>query len=273
MLGRGSLLDGIAPAAPESAAGQVAAAARLAAEHAAKTARREARNARVRAVMGSKRVKRGVLALACLVLIGGAVGGWMYAHREPPDYDIDGLDSVFDYTLLEDDFNNLPVKQRLELIGKLVARLKNMNSGDSVLLAAFAAGIAGSAREQIEKNASRVMLDMTDQYATKYESLEGEAKDKYLEEAMVDMFRTMDALDGTPSAKTDEQILADAKRDSQRMKDFSGKLDAEQRGQRSERMFSFMRNGIGGHSSPAQRARITGFMRDAGRMIRGENAK
>ena len=90
---------------------------------------------------------------------------------------------------------------------------------------------------------------------------------------MANMFRTMDGLDGTPSTKTNEEILADAKRDSKNMKDRAGKLDDEQKGQRSERMFSFMREGIGGHSSPAQRARLTGFMRDMGRTLRGEGRK
>jgi hypothetical protein len=269
-LGQGSLLEGIeaAPVAPGARRGpspeQVAAA----------NAKRAARRERWNTLFASKRFKNGVIAALVVAALGSGGGAlWYFRFREPPDYDIAGLDSVFDYTLLQDDFNKLPVKQRLELISKLVQRLKNMNSGDSALMAAFAAGIAGQAREQLEKNASRVMLDMTDQYAIEYEKLEGAEKDKYLETAMADMFRTMDGLDGTPSTKTNEEILADAKRDSRNMKDRAGKLDDEQKGRRSERMFSFMREGLGGHSSPAQRARLTGFMRDMGRTLRGEGRK
>ncbi|MDX2118774.1 MAG: hypothetical protein SFY96_11375 [Planctomycetota bacterium] len=269
-LGHGSLLDGIeAPSvsdANQSAAARERAAQRAAARAASAQARREKWNA----FASSRGFKLGVAIAAGVLLVGGGIAAWTYIHREPPDYDTALLNDVFDYTLLQDDFNNLPVEKRLELIGKLVKRLQSMSGSDSALLAAFAAGIAGSARDQIEKNASRVMLDMTDKYAIEYEKLEGEAKQEYLDKAMVEMFRTMDALDGTPGKKSDEQILADAKRDSQRMKDMSGKLDNEQKGARSERMFNFMRNGIGGHSSPAQRARLTGFMRDMGRSLRGE---
>jgi len=272
VLGTGSLLDGIdAPPVPGAAASRRGPSPE---QVAAANAKREARRARWNALVGSRRFKQGAVAALVLALLGSGGGAlWYFRFREPPDYDIAALDSIFDYTLLQDDFNKLPVKQRLELISKLVQRLKNMNAGDSALMAAFAAGIAGQAREQLEKNASRVMLDMTDQYAIEYEKLEGAERDKYLEDAMADMFRTMDGLDGTPSTKTNEEIIADAKRDSKRMKDFSGKLDDEQKGQRSERMFNFMREGIGGHSSPAQRARLTGFMRDMGRSLRGETRK
>lgn len=269
-LGQGSLLEGIdaAPAAPGARRGpspeQIAAA----------NAKRAARRAKWNALFASKRFKNGVIAALVVAMLGSGGGAlWYFRFREPPDYDIAGLDSVFDYTLLQDDFNKLPVKQRLELIGKLVQRLKNMNAGDSVLMAGFAAGIASQAREQLEKNASRVILDMTDQYAIEYETLSEDKKAAFLEESMANMFRTMDGLDGTPSTKSNEEILADAKRDSKNMKDRAGKLDDEQKGQRSERMFNFMREGIGGHSSPAQRARLTGFMRDMGRTLRGEGRK
>jgi hypothetical protein len=269
-LGQGSLLEGIEASAVAPGARRGPSPEQVAAANAKRAARRERWNA----LFASKRFKNGVIAALLVAALGSGGGAlWYFRFREPPDYDIAGLDSVFDYTLLQDDFNKLPVKQRLELISKLVQRLKNMNSGDSALMAAFAAGIAGQAREQLEKNASRVMLDMTDQYAIEYEKLEGAEKDKYLETAMADMFRTMDGLDGTPSTKTNEEILADAKRDSRNMKDRAGKLDDEQKGRRSERMFSFMREGIGGHSSPAQRARLTGFMRDMGRTLRGEGRK
>ena len=269
-LGQGSLLEGIdaAPAAPGARRGpspeQIAAA----------NAKRAVRRAKWNALFASKRFKNGVIAALVVAALGSGGGAlWYFRLRQPPDYDIAGLDSVFNYTLLQDDFNKLPVKQRLELIGKLVQRLKNMNAGDSVLMAGFAAGIASQAREQLEKNASRVILDMTDQYAIEYETLSEDKKAAFLEESMANMFRTMDGLDGTPSTKTNEEILADAKRDSKNMKDRAGKLDDEQKGQRSERMFSFMREGIGGHSSPAQRARLTGFMRDMGRTLRGEGKK
>src|SRR2546423_1864572 len=101
-------------------------------------------------------------ALAKWLKIGGPIAavivgvGAYFAFRPvpQPDYRKDNLRKVFNYTLLTDEFNRLPIEKRLELIGQLVQRMKGMSAGDSTLLAAFAAGIAGKARAQIEENAS-----------------------------------------------------------------------------------------------------------------------
>src|SRR5437868_6654940 len=85
----------------------------------------------------------GVVA-ASIVLVGGGTGLYFWLRPVPqPDYLNDGLDDVLNYTLLTDEFNRLPVEQRMKLIGELVARFKSMSTNDSVLMAEFAAGIAG----------------------------------------------------------------------------------------------------------------------------------
>ncbi len=68
-----------------------------------------------------------------------------------PDYEDDPLDDIFNHTLLQDEFNNLPIEERVRLVGSLIQRVEGMGSSDGTLLAAFAAGITGSAREQLEE--------------------------------------------------------------------------------------------------------------------------
>ncbi|MEO0483475.1 MAG: hypothetical protein AAF138_07595 [Planctomycetota bacterium] len=75
---------------------------------------------------------------------------WL-ALRGPskPNFEIADLDDVLGFALLEDSFNDLPVEERIELVGTMVGRFQSMDAGDSVLLAAFAAGVTGEAREQL----------------------------------------------------------------------------------------------------------------------------
>src|ERR1043165_1788806 len=111
-----------------------------------------------------KRRKRWVLGARIGAAAGAmAIGVGAYFAFRPvpmPDYATDNLDDVLGYTLLTDEFNKLPIKKRLELIAALVGRLKDMSAGDSVLMASFAAGIAGAAREQMMENASRLAVDV-----------------------------------------------------------------------------------------------------------------
>lgn len=211
------------------------------------------------------RITGGVAAVAL------AVGGYFAFRPVPePDYLTDPLNDVFDYTLLTDEFNNLPVERRLELISKLVQRLQNMSSGDSALLSAFAAGIAGSARAQIEKNISILVVDAWDKYALDYTKVDPKSRGEFFERTMLDMMKTMEAVSGRPREISDEKRLAEVraqvKRDKAVMNDPNRAPDAKSLGG----MLGLMDSNMGGRSSPAQRARGAQLMRDITEHFREE---
>src|SRR5262245_35712609 len=89
---------------------------------------------------------------AVVVLAGVTVGIASLWPRATPDYLEDDMDDVLDYTLLSEEFNNLPVQRRLELIKDLVQRLKTLSADDSAVMAAFAATIREQMRRQMERN-------------------------------------------------------------------------------------------------------------------------
>jgi hypothetical protein len=215
-----------------------------------------------------KALRIGAAALALAV----GVGGYFALRPVPqPDYMSDPLDDVFNYTLLTDEFNRLPIEQRLELIGQLVARLRDMDGGDSMLMAGFAAGIAGAARKQIEENASKLAIDMWDKYAKDYNKVPEADRAEYLDKTFIEFVKTMETVGGNPSDKPDEERLADVRRQVQRDRERMKDPARQPRGEDLGRMFRFMDQNVGGHASPEQRTRGAMMMRDMMRHFRGQD--
>lgn len=215
-----------------------------------------------------KRVRIG--GPATLIVVG--LGLYFILRPVPqPNYKKARLDKIFNYTLLTDEFNRQPVEKRLELIGQLVSRLKSMSAGDSALMAAFAAGIAGSARHQIEENASRLAIDVWDKYAREYAKVKPEDKGAYLDQTLIEFTKMMEAIGGEPRNISDADRLAEAqrqaKRDEERLR--SGK-DAPPTPVLG-RMFTYMRENVGSHASIAQKTRGQQMLGDMVKRLRGED--
>lgn len=222
----------------------------------------------------ARRVKLWTRVGAGLVLVAIAAGAFFALRPTPkPDYEKDPFDDVLDFTLLTDGFNDLPIKERLALIGDLMKRIKSMDGGDSLAMAAFAEGIAGEARKQLEKNASKLVFDVLDQHATEYVKLDAKEREAALDKAYLDLSKTLDALDGRTSDKSDEQRLADGRRDAQKGMEFIKKSDREQLGRDSGRMAATLNDTMAKNASPQQRGRAGVMMRDMTRHFRGEKVE
>lgn len=216
--------------------------------------------------------KRALFSLAVL-LIGGGVATYFIVRPVPqPNYDTAGLDDVFNYTLLTDEFNKLPVERRLELMGKLVSRLKKMSAGDSMLLAAFASGIAGSARDQIERNASKLAIDVWDKYAVDYAAVKPENREEYLDKTFVEFTKMMEvAVDGKPSDKSDDERISEMKKQVERDRERLRDPDRTPTGEEMGRFLSFVNGNVGGHATAQQRTRGQAMLRDMARHFRGQD--
>ncbi len=221
-----------------------------------------------------KRAVRAFWAAGSIAAIGVGVGLYFVLRPVPqPDY-LDGdLDDVLGYTLLTDEFNNLPIEQRLKLIGDLVGRLKSMSAGDSVLMASFASGLAGAARDQLMENGSRLAVDTWDNFASEYSKVDESKRGEFVDKSFVDFMKMMELMGGQPRDISDEDRLAEGKRQAQR--DMKNMADPEKRppSEAMGRMFSFMNQDVGKHANPQQRVRGQQLMRDMTRRLRGEDLK
>lgn len=217
-----------------------------------------------------KRLKWGGGAAAVLV----AAGLFFWLRPTPqPDYLSDPLDDIFDYTLLTDDFNKLPIEERLALISQLVKRMRDMDAGDSILLASFASGIAGAARQQIEENGSRLAVDMWDKYAKDYANVPEEQRSQFLDQTFVDFTKTMEALAGQQRDISDADRINEARQNANDGRRQMREAPAE-RLPGSEilgRGFEFVNNNVGSHATPEQRGRGQQMLRDMSRHFRGQD--
>lgn len=224
---------------------------------------------RVREMLAEPSLKRWLVPGSIgLGLVGVSVLTIVLLPTPKPDFEDDPIDEVFNFALLTNDFNRLPLEERLELTRMMVDRLKDLGGGESTLLAAFAAGIVGSAREQLEENAARIALDIWDSQAKGYANVPAEDRAAFLEQAAIEMTRLTEGLNGFPTDMTDDQILDRAGQQAQRdasMFRAAGERNSAAMG----RFFTFMDQEIGGRASPVQRARITVLVRDMSRHFRG----
>ena len=207
----------------------------------------------------------GVLALAV------AGGAWWFIHTRKPNVEVDPFDDVLDYALLTDAFNSLPVEERLKYLKQTIAKFKGAGSGDSALIASFAAGIEGTARDQLMKNIVKLGTDILDRHAIGYEKAKTkEEKDKLLDQAVVDLVKLGEDLNGDAKPKTDEERLAEAQRQAKRDESTLRNMDVETRSRVAGAMLGFMMGNVSDKMPPQQRARTGTLMRDMTVRLRGQ---
>lgn len=218
------------------------------------------------------RTRRTAIVGGAVLLVAGAVTAFLVLRPVPkPDYETAGLDDLFNYTLLTDEFNQLPVQERMRLIGQLVQRLKNMEPSESLLLASFAAGIEASAREQIEENGSRLAVDAWDMYAKDYDGVPEGEREQYLESTFVEFSKMMEAVAGEQREVSDaeriNEMRSQVKEDMQEIKDPERRPDNEQLAD----FMGFMNNTVASRANAQQRVRGQQMMRDMVRHFRGQD--
>jgi len=227
--------------------------------------------------LSAKRSRAVDVARGAVIALVGIGAGTAIAvtdgETEPPvaEASADPFGGTLRTIVFEDEFNRLPVEERLALVRELLDRMRSMDSGSSAMLAAFAAGIREEARAQLQKNARRLMVDFMDLHATRYAGASAEDREAMLEESLREMVTLQRELlgqdvdeDGVDEGIEDarEQTLREQERAAENRERMNGGEAA-----------GFMRwaQREGQESGPNQRARVTLFMRDMTRHLRGQD--
>ncbi len=223
-----------------------------------------------------RRWVRTTAAVMAVLMVGvGSAWAWMaFRPRTAPDILHDDLGNVLDFTFVNDGFNDLPLDERLNILEQLFRRLRGMSQSDSAYMAAFAAGLTGRLRQQVEENMRRLMVDMWVDQATRYREVSAADRGRYLDEAFIRMMRMGERVSGFELRGTDQELLErarrDARRDEQRLRemDASGRMPGMDR--MGDRIFTEVQRGSA-HAGPAERANMARFMRDMTRNLRGQD--
>jgi hypothetical protein len=213
----------------------------------------------------------GAIALAGVIVGAALAFGGGETDRFPESETRDPFGGSLKTIVFEDEFNRLPVQERIDLVRDLLDQMRNMDSGSSAMLASFAAGIREEARQQLQTNARRLMVDFMDMHAKRYAAAGASEREAMLDQSLREIVTLQRELFGMDASDEDvdegvERARRDAKREQERAAENRDRLD-------SGEAAGFMRwaQREGADSDPNQRARVTLFMRDMTRHMRGQD--
>ncbi len=162
--------------------------------------------------------------LAVLALV--VFGAWWWFSirwRPPPSIFDTPVDDVLGY-LAMDDFNELPLDERMRFLLELSDRFRGMESSDSAAMAGFFAGLTGPVRKQMTQNVRILARDILVQGASGYFAASPSDQGKYIDAWVVNWTKMAEKLTrGEESERTDEErlkrIQSQSDREEERLKE------------------------------------------------------
>jgi hypothetical protein len=169
-------------------------------------------------------ILRGTAVLLLLALVGGGAYWWAVVRWKPPPSIFDSpVDDVLGY-LAMDDFNELPLEERMRFLRELSDRFRGMEAAESAAMAGFMAGVTGPVREQMTQNARVLARDILWQGADGYFSTPPGDRDAYIDRWVVEWSKMGERLatgkerDVSDRERVD-RIRRESSRGEERMKD------------------------------------------------------
>jgi hypothetical protein len=209
---------------------------------------------------------RAVRVLAAASLAALLVGsGWLWLSsrwKAPPSIFDSPVDNVLGY-FTTPDFNRLTVEERVRYVQQFVGRFRGMSQQDSVVAAAFLAGVTGKVREQLTQNVRILAKDILAEGAQKFVNLPESERGAFIDKWVADWFRFAETTaTGKESTRTDEEILtgarAEARRGEERQRERMKGKELSQRG--ADRFLGFWQSEVEQASSPREQGQISRFM-------------
>ncbi|MDA1008463.1 MAG: hypothetical protein O2800_05610 [Planctomycetota bacterium] len=214
----------------------------------------------------SSRRAQGSLATALLIAVclTGGIWWWNARWRPPPSIFDCPVDNVLSY-LTRDDFNALPLKDRIEYMMQFADRFRGLKAGESASMAAFLAGVTGPTRKQMTQNMRILAKDVLAEGASTYLTLDEKDRKTYIDKWTCDWIRFAErAATGNESKKTDTEILKgiekQASRDTNRVKELGEIPGLDSDGAMA--FLGFFHTQVEGTASPREQGQIARFLDD-----------
>ena len=200
-----------------------------------------------------------VALLLCLALL------WNASRlRQPPSIFDTPIDNTLGYLTLKD-FSKLPLEERIRFMMDLAERFRSLKPSESAAMAAFLAGVAGPARDQLRNNVKMIAKDVLTEGAQNYMALPPEKRGAFLDEWIIKWQRKMEKVTtGKEEKKTDSERLDamrdQGKRNEERQNRMTGGGNLSDRG--ANGFLDFWQGEIQGSSTPREQGQITKFLDD-----------
>lgn len=212
-----------------------------------------------------RRLVAGAGMLVLAAMLAGAAYWWFQVRWKPPPSIFDTpVDSVLGY-LATPDFNRLSMRERMAYIEQFAGRFRGMSQQDSVVAAAFLAGVTGKVRAQLAQNVRVLAKDILAEGAATYVNLPPGERGAFIDAWIVEWMRMAELLaTGEPTKRTPEEIVAGAASEAKRNEASQSKRlagrDLSERG--ANRFMDFWQAEVEPAASPREMGQITRFMDD-----------
>lgn len=212
-----------------------------------------------------RKLAGAVGALAIVGALAGVAYWWFDVRWKPPPSIFDTpVNGVLDY-FTTPDFNKLPMRERMAYIEEFVKRFRGMSQQDSVVAAAFLAGVTGKVRAQLEQNVRILAKDILADGAAKYVNLPADQREAFLDQWLVEWVQLAETLaTGAESARKPEEILKSTSEEAKRNEANQGKRLAgrslNERG--ANRFMDFWQSEVEPAATPREMGQISRFMDD-----------
>jgi hypothetical protein len=209
------------------------------------------------------RIVGGAVVAVAAVAIGIGLNWYFNVRWKPPPSIFDTpMNGVLDY-FTTTDFNALPMRERMKYIEELVGRMRGMSQQDSVVAAAFLAGVTGKARAQLEQNVRILAKDILAEGAATYVNLPPEKRGEFLDQWLVEWVRTAELLaTGAPSTRDPKEIVDSTAEQAKRNETNQGKRMAGRSltPKGATRFLDFWAGEVEPAASPREMGQISKFM-------------
>jgi hypothetical protein len=209
--------------------------------------------------------------LAAIAILVAAFAWWSSRWRPPPSIFDSPVDDALGYLAI-DDFNELPLEDRVAFMIDFADRFRGLEQSESAVMAAFMAGLTGDAREQLIQNARLLAKDILAEGASAYVNLPDSEKDAYIDAWLVEWSKVGERLaEGETRERSDDDRLDDfraqARRDQDRTLGTDRDISLTEVG--AGRFLDFWRSDVEQAASPREQAQIATFMVDVRKRLTG----
>ena len=219
--------------------------------------------------------RRGfVAAIAIVAAFGIAAGAWAWwssRWRPPPSIFDTPVDDVLGYLAI-DDFNRLPLEERVRFMIYFANRFRGVEQSESAVMAAFFAGLTVKAKEQLRQNARTLAKDILAEGASTYVNLPAKERGAFIDEWLVRWSKVGEEIAmGEPRQRSDEDRIEEFRREARRGQERQAerRVDISLTEVGAGRFIDLWQSDVEQAATPREQGQITRFMVDVRKRLTG----